>query len=103
MDFEAIPAKLLDSYIGIKNYMIIDLREEEEYRKGHIFGAYNLPYERIDRMTLRKDVTYIMYCERGSASMAAAKELSKKGYHVKSVVGGILAYRGRNMVKSGGN
>ena len=103
MDFEAIPAKMLDSYIGRKNHMILDLRDEEEYRRGHIFGAYNLPYERLGQMVLRKDVIYIMYCERGSASMAAAKELSKKGYYVKSGVGGILAYRGKNMIKASRN
>jgi len=99
VDFEAIPAKMLDLYIGRKNHMIIDLREEDEFRKGHISGAYNLPYDRLDKVVLRKDMVYIMYCERGSASMAAAKELSKKGYYVKSVVGGILAYRGKYLTK----
>ena len=37
----------------------------------------------------------ILYCERGGISLMAAKHLGNEGYHVKTVVGGILAYRGR--------
>ena len=34
--------------------------------------------------------------------MAAARELSAKGYRVKTVVGGFLAYRGNYVVKQEG-
>ena len=37
---------------------------------------------------------YILYCERGSMSMLAAKELCEVGYEVINVYGGIHAYRG---------
>ena len=103
MNFETISAKNLDAYIGRSDCMIIDLREEDEYRQGHIMSAYNVPYERLEQAFFRKDITYIMYCERGSASLAAAKELAKKGYRVKSVVGGIRAYRGKYLTGVYGN
>ena len=35
--------------------------------------------------------------ERGGASLMAARELADKGYRVKTMIGGIRAYRGKNL------
>lgn len=37
-------------------------------------------------------------CERGAASMAEGKRLAENGYEVKTVIGGMHAYRGRYLV-----
>lgn len=96
MNFETIPAKSMDEYIGRNDCIIIDLREREDYMQGHITGAYNLPFEELERsVPMRRDITYILYCERGASSLMAAKHLAREGYRVKAVIGGILAYRGR--------
>lgn len=95
MDFEMIPPGQLDRYVGDADALIIDLREPEEYRRRHINGAVNLPYSRLDgKNFLPKDKVLVLYCERGSSSLSAAKMLTKKGFRVKTVVGGIHAYRG---------
>ena len=39
----------------------------------------------------------IVYCERGSTSLFAARALMKMGFRVKSVVGGIRCYQGSNL------
>lgn len=102
MNFETISAKSIDEYIGREDCIIIDLREREEYDRGHIRGAYHLTFEELEQsVPVRRDVTYILYCERGASSMMAAKRLAREGYRVKTVIGGILAYRGRNMVYEG--
>ena len=96
MGFETIPAKDIDRYVGQPGVFIIDLREREEFRSQHIRGAYNIPYEELDRYKGSfGSHTLILYCERGGTSLMAAKHLGDEGYHVKTVVGGILAYRGR--------
>ena len=95
MDFEMIAAKEIDSYIQDKTAFFIDLRTPEEYRNVHIRGAINIPYEKLTKcMALPADKAIILYCERGSVSLMAAKELARRGYHVKSVAGGIHSYRG---------
>ncbi|MDO4454757.1 MAG: rhodanese-like domain-containing protein [Eubacteriales bacterium] len=95
-DFETISAKELDGLIHKKNCFIIDLRMPDEYMESHIKGAVNIPYYRLaECRSLPADMELILYCARGSASMMAARELAEKGYHVKTVVGGIHAYRGR--------
>ena len=95
-DFETIPAKDLDLLIHKKNCFIIDLRMPDEYMERHIKGAVNIPYHRLGNCrSLPDDMELVLYCERGSVSMIAAREVAEQGYHAKSVVGGIHAYRGR--------
>lgn len=98
MGFETIPAKELDRLVPSDRGVIIDLRSPEEYRQRHIRGAINLPYERWNgKFPYSEQQEIILYCERGSVSMAAARDLAEKGYRVKTVVGGIRAYRGANL------
>ena len=93
MDFEMIAANELDRYIRDKNAFIIDLRTPQEYVARHIQGAVNIPYERLENcQSLPRNMTLVLYCERGSVSMFAARELAARGYRVKTVIGGIHAY-----------
>ena len=99
MDFEAIPAKALDRYVREGRAVVIDLRSPEEYRAGHIMGAVNLPYEEgIGQIPYDPSRELVLYCSRGSVSMAAARELAARNYRVKTVVGGLRAYRGPYLV-----
>ena len=99
MDFETIPAKDLNRCVREGSSVIIDLRSPEEYREAHMKGAVNIPYEELEgKVSDFRGQELVLYCERGSTSMAAARELAEKNYHVKSVVGGIRAYRGPYLV-----
>lgn len=99
---ETISAKMLDYYVGRSDALIIDLREEEAFQKSHVRTAVNVPYAQLEgRMDFPKGKMLIFYCERGGASMMAAKLLARMGYKTRSVIGGFEAYRGRNLVISG--
>lgn len=98
---EAVSAKMLDYYVGRKDAVLIDLRSPEEYKKGHIKGAANLPYETFQELTdydFPTNKLLVLYCDRGGASLSAARILARKGYETRTVIGGIQAYRGRNLV-----
>lgn len=98
---ETISAKMLDYYVGRSDAFIIDLREEKEYRAGHVKGAHNIPYEEFEEgRSFPKGKILVLYCDRGGASLKAAKQLAQKGYETRSVIGGFQAYRGRNLVIS---
>ena len=98
---ETISAKELDQYVQDGRTMIVDLRSRLEYARGHIRGAVNVPGGSFrSELSGRKGETIVLYCERGAMSMSVARELELYGYHTKSVVGGIRAYRGTNLVKS---
>lgn len=98
---ETISAKMLDYYVGRSDALIIDVREPDAYRKSHIRGALNLPYSELTCCyDLPVEKLLIFYCQRGGASMAAARLFVRKGYRTRSVIGGFEAYRGRNLVIS---
>ena len=56
-------------------------------------GARNIPYDdlKMYRKYLPKDKLFILYCDRGSSSLMAARELSREGYRTVTVVGGFQA------------
>ena len=98
MDFETISPGEIDAYLFREGYAVIDLREPRDFRRLHIKGAVCIPYEELEsRVHYLKNQTLVLYCERGGASLMAAKELSEKGYHVISLIGGIQSYTGRNL------
>lgn len=97
---ETISAKMLDYYVGRSDSLIIDLRDPDEYRASHVDSAVNIPYEELEEnmSKLSKKKIMVLYCDRGGASLKAAKQLAMYGYKTRSVIGGFEAYRGRNLV-----
>ena len=71
-------------------YMLIDLREAEEYAAGHLMGAINIPYAQLEEWIDRLPrVLIILYDEDGSLSDQAAQTLEEAGfYEAKSLFGG---------------
>ena len=93
MEFQTIGIREFNEYRTRPDAWVIDLRSKEEYEEIHVEGARNVPYEdlKMFQKYLPKDKLYILYCDRGSSSLMAAKELSRKGYRAVSLVGGIQA------------
>ena len=78
---ETISARMLDYYVGRNDALIIDLREEKAYAESHVRGAVNIPYETLEnRKNLPMNKILVFYCDRGGASMAAAREFVRRGY-----------------------
>ena len=67
-----------------KGYIILDVREQDEYAAGHIPGAILIPYtqieEKADEMLPDKDQLILVYCRSGRRSKIAAEALVKLGY-----------------------
>lgn len=97
MSFDTIRTNDIFKYIGRPDVLIIDLREKKEYEAGHIPAAINIPYEELDEQKkfLPRNKLLVFYCDRGNISLLAARDLVKDGYSIKSLYGGIRAYRGR--------
>jgi len=73
--------------------ILLDVREADEYRSGHIPGAMNEPLSTIETTTLPKDRPLYVYCLRGTRSRRAVRILKRKGYDARSI-GGIASYKG---------
>jgi len=85
--------KGLEEYRATSGAILVDVREADEFRSGHIPGAVNAPLSAIASTTLPKTALLFLYCLRGSRSKRAAGILKRMGYTVKSI-GGINGYKG---------
>lgn len=62
---------------------LIDLRDPNEYRRKHIMGARNIPYEQLKQSlgAIRKGKAVLLYeNDRGQRVTSAALYLKKQGY-----------------------
>ena len=92
---ETISARELERCAQAGTFLIIDLRSREEYARGHVPGAVNVPQGEFGtELAGREQETIVLYCSRGALSMAVARRLEQEGYRARSVIGGIRAYRG---------
>jgi rhodanese-related sulfurtransferase len=86
----------IDPLIGTVE--LIDIREGYEYKAGSIKTAKNIPMGSLlaaPEKYLIKDKTYYIMCQSGGRSARATKALSKAGYNVINVLGGMGSYTGR--------
>ena len=98
MEFETISPREIDAFLFREGYSVIDIREPRDFRRLHLKGAICIPYSQLEeRARFLKNQTLVLYCERGGASLMAARQLAEKGYRVKTMIGGIQAYKGRNL------
>ena len=82
-----------------KQVHLIDVREKEEYREGHLPGAVSVPRGflemQIEEKVPDRDAEVIAYCQGGTRSLIAAKILKDMGYaNVVSMAGGFGAWKG---------
>lgn len=89
----------IDKYVGNDMYIFIDLRTKSEYENGHVRGAINITVENLEDSIylFPKNKKIIVYCARGGRSIMAARILSKNGFEVKNVIGGIKNYYGSSL------
>lgn len=95
-----VAASLLDDYLE-HGAFAVDLRSPEEYAKLHVKGAVNIPEEEMEKqmMYLPQNRLIVLYCQRGTSSIAVGRRLSHAGFRVVSVNGGISAYHGKYLEK----
>ncbi len=95
-----------------RSHLIVDVREPEEFAKGHLEGAMNVPRGVLEFRTdanypgaieslTDKNAKIILYCRSGGRSALAAQSLSKMGYQsVVSMAGGFMAWEEANLAVS---
>ena len=81
-----------NSFLKIGNMEIIDIRDENEYKKKHLSNAINIPFQRLivyPNQYLKKDKKYLLVCELGLKSKKTCEILNRNGYQVYSLKNGI--------------
>ena len=86
--FPLDPAKAKELLTGNESkYLVIDLRSAEDYAKGHVKGAVNIPLaqlpQNLDKLPM--DKTLMLYCYTGQTTSMAMVPLKHMGYKVVSI------------------
>jgi sulfur dioxygenase len=96
-------AELRDRIAASNPPILIDVREEDEYRGelGHIPGARLIPLkelpDRIDDLANTKSIDIVTLCRVGVRSATAAAILTGLGFeHVWNLKGGMLEWKAAN-------
>ncbi len=81
-----------------KHQVVIDVREKDEWREGHLEDAVSLPRGfleiKVESTVPDKNTPVIAYCAGGVRSLLAAKIMKEMGYqNVSSMAGGYTAWK----------
>ncbi|KNA27748.1 rhodanese-like domain-containing protein [Pantoea ananatis] len=74
--------------------VVIDARQIEAYRAGHLCGAINFPHREMNEAStagLDRNLLYVTYCDGigCNGSTKAAYQLALLGFKVKELIGGL--------------
>lgn len=77
--------------------VVVDVRNNREYKEGHIEGSINIPEYQINRnfenVVKNKNIPIVLYCSSGWRSKNAYKKIKKLGYNsVFNLYGGLEQY-----------
>ena len=94
----SVSAPEFDKEIKADSVQLLDVRTPQEYAEEHIDGALNInvqsdDFQRMVEKELSKDFTILVYCRSGRRSMDAAEILTKLGYKVVNLKGGIIEWK----------
>jgi len=84
--------------INRQDAVMIDVREDAEYAKGHIVGSRHIPMSQLDsrvgELQKFRSKPLIAYCESGNRSSRAVSVLRKHGFEsVFNLTGGYAAWQ----------
>ena len=104
---EVAPAEACDALNRGAVDLVLDVREPQEYRRGHIAEALNIPRGWLEiradpgspasdpALSARRSGRILVYCTKGpgARSLLAVQTLSSMGYeHVAVLAGGLIAW-----------
>lgn len=94
---ESVDAKTFEIAITQGEVQLVDVRTPAEYAEGHIDAAININMQDADFVTkanelLNKEEVVYVYCRSGGRSMKAALMLSKEGYRLVNLKGGMMEW-----------
>lgn len=86
--------------------LVLDVREDDEWRAGHVPGALHVPLGQLGARAgeVPTDRTVAVICRSGARSATATARLGEAGWDAVNVDGGMQAWHraGREMVSETG-
>jgi len=94
------PQAVMEKIRNKEDFVLLDVRNQDEYEKTHIVGAVFFPLPTLSEQALAdfelgdKEAEVVIYCDSGNKSAQAYEMLSKWGYiNLKKLDGGIAKFK----------
>jgi rhodanese-related sulfurtransferase len=100
--YKAVNPAQLTELVNRENALVLDLRSQADFEKGHIIGAKHLLPSQIEPegklLAKAKESPVVLVCATGMVSPAAAEKLVKAGFKRVSVLdGGLTSWQSAGM------
>lgn len=77
--------------------VLVDVRSSADFNSGHIHGSINIPHSqfasRVSELEKKRDKLLVVADQMGQHAGAAGKILTKQGFQVRRLNGGISGWR----------
>lgn len=88
--------------INHKNAVVLDVREDDEYKAGHVLNSMLIPLgklkERVGELEQYKEQPVVVVCRSGNRSGTACAMLGKQGFtQAYNLAGGVMAWQKANL------
>lgn len=93
LDFETYKAQFSDN--PNSDYVLVDVRETDEYAEGHLPNAINIPLSTFQMRfgEITHDKPIVLVCARGGRSAMAADFMVSQGYeNLYNLEGGTMGW-----------
>lgn len=88
--------------INHKNAVVLDVREDDEYKTGHVLGARLIPLgklkDRVGELEKFRDSPIVVVCRNGNRSATACVALGKQDYtQAYNLTNNVMAWQKANL------
>ncbi|MHA7880378.1 MAG: rhodanese-like domain-containing protein [Saccharospirillum sp.] len=88
--------------INTQDALVVDIRPKDEFRKGHLPNAVNIPsrdmQKRMTELEKHKDKPIILVCRTGTTAGASGAMLAKAGFNqLHKLRGGIMEWQNSSL------
>jgi rhodanese-related sulfurtransferase len=85
----------LSALVNKQDGIVVDVRDHNEFREGHIAGSVNIPFRDLEKRMVelndKKDKPVIVVCKIGQTAGSASKLLKANGFTQVVKLGGGLS------------
>ena len=91
----------LTRMVNADEAVVLDIRDSKDFAEGHIVNAINIPFSkvagRVSELNKYKESTIILVDKMGQHTGSVGKQLSREGYTVKRLRGGVTEWTAQNL------
>jgi rhodanese-related sulfurtransferase len=98
---ESISVHQLTAQVNNANGLVLDLRDNKEFKEGHIVDAINIPFaklaESMSQLEIHKARPLVLVDKMGQHTGSAGRTLKQAGYQVSRLNGGMSEWTGSSL------